>query len=126
MAAIWVGTQAQAQAPATSAPIQAAAASAPTDYPKLAAAPSQPADVRPSKAWRAAIMSIRSEGERTVRLAQSEHWDLADTAGWAERERALADPPPPITTPSEGDAAAFVKRMQAEAAPPPPKKHHSR
>jgi len=117
---------AAAQAQIASPAVAAAAAEAPTKHPKLKDVPARPTGVRSQAAWRAAILGLRGEGQRTTTLSAAEPWTLSGTDGWAERERAQTVPPPPETTPSEGDTEAFLERMQAEATPPPPKKHRGR
>lgn len=98
-----------------------AAAEGRAGYPRFAAVPTYPKDVRSVAAWKAAVSAIKGEGASVVAQAAAEPWTLYNTEAWADDERAIAAPPPPI--PEGGDTAAFVEAMRQRATPPPPLRH---
>jgi hypothetical protein len=108
-------------APETIAAIAAARAKAP--YPTFRSVPPRPTDVRPVKAWKAAVLATEARRDELTKMAAAEPWTLHDTESWAEQERQTANPPPPITTPSsEADTVAFAAALRVRATPPPRKR----
>jgi hypothetical protein len=95
----------------------------PAPWPKLAAVPPKPTDVRPLKAWKASVMTIRGEGDALTREAAAEPWTLHDSEAWAGDERGAAVPPPQITeASSSADTEAYAAALRARATPPPRKR----
>ncbi|MGH6955470.1 MAG: hypothetical protein ACREEW_02255 [Caulobacteraceae bacterium] len=88
----------------------------PAPFPTFASVPPLPKDVRPVKAWKAAVVATKRAGAEAVETADATPWTLNDTEAWAETMRADAAPPPPVTEP---DTAAFVAAARARATPPP-------
>jgi hypothetical protein len=86
--------------------------------PTFASIPPAPKDLRPFRAWRAAIAETKGVGAATLAEAQAGPWTLDGTEAWAARARAAAAPPPPMT-PAESDTQAFVRDMIRRATPPP-------
>ena len=108
-------------APETTAAIAAAREQAP--YPTLGSVPPRPTDVRPVKAWKAAVLATEARRDELTRMAAVEPWTLHDTESWAEQERQAASPPPPITNAaSEADTEAYAAALRARATPPPRKR----
>ena len=104
-------------------PKTAAAAREQAPYPTFRSVPPRPTDVRPVKAWKAAVLATEARRDELTRMAAAEPWTLHDTEGWAEQERQVANPPPPITTPSsQSDTEAFAAALRARATPPPRKR----
>lgn len=93
-----------------------AAAQKPAPYPSFKSIPSPPTDLRPVKAWRAAVLDTKAAGARIAELAAREPWTLSGSEAWAAEARREAKPPPPMT---QEDTADFVAAMRARATPPP-------
>lgn len=87
-------------------------------YPRFSDIPKAPTDIRPARAWAAAVNDVEAARAELYAATAPSTWTLDDTAAFAARARAEATPPAPVTTPS--DTEAFVREARDRATPPPP------
>lgn len=87
------------------------------DYPRFSDIPKAPTDIRPARAWAAAVADVESARAELFAETAPSTWTLDGTAAFAARARAQAAPPPAVTTPS---TEAFVRDARERATPPPP------
>ena len=99
-----------------------AAERAPGPYPKFSQIPAVPSDVRPVAAWRKAVVAEWGVKRKIEREASALPFTLANTEGWAARERSKIPLPETIPpTPNAGEQTeAFAAGERARATPPPP------
>lgn len=86
-------------------------------YPTFAQIPPTPADVRPARAFAAAVADVQGEGARLERDTAASTWTLDGSDSFAARaERSLGDDAAPIAN----DPEAFARAQRERATPPPP------
>jgi hypothetical protein len=95
--------------------------SEPSSYPRFQDIPAVPADVRPSAAWKASVLSLQSAGAAIVSASGPDSFSLNNTEAFAADVRRQLDSKAstPPTAAEVAESAAFVKAARARATPPP-------
>lgn len=113
-------------APCAAGPGQADEFTAPATlaYPNFCDIPPKPKDIRPTQAFKAAVVRTRLAGAALVRESGPDTFTLSGTEGFAESAKQAAAPPPPVTTPGGLDTEAFAAGAKAKVTPPPRRRPH--
>jgi hypothetical protein len=90
-------------------------------YPKFAAIPPTPKDVRPHKQYGLAAAKAEQDAADLVAATAPNTWTLKGTDTFANDARSDAGPVPPPVQPGDTEAFARDQKARATAPPPPPR-----
>ena len=103
------------QSPAAKAVLEVARAD--RAYPKFSDIPPAPTDVRPPRAWAAAVADVEAARANLYAETAPATWTLSETEAFAAR--ALADVSPPPVAGAPANTEAFARDARERATPPP-------
>lgn len=103
------------QSPAAKAVL--AAARADRAYPKFSDIPPAPTDIRPPRAWAAAVEDVESARRELYAETAPGTWSLGGTEAFATDARRAVAPPPVAGAPANTEA--FAREARERATPPP-------
>lgn len=103
------------QSPAAQAVLEAARAD--RAYPKFSDIPPAPTDVRPARAWAAAVADVEAARRDLYAETAPGTWTLSGTEAFATEARRTVTPPPVAGGPANTEA--FAREARERATPPP-------
>jgi len=103
------------QSPAAKAVLEAARAD--RAYPKFSDIPPAPTDVRPARAWAAAVADVEAARAHLYAETARGTWTLSETEAFAAKAQADVTPPPVAGAPANTEA--FARDARERATPPP-------